>query len=245
VRDGDDYVLDGQKRFTTSAHYADYMWLAARTDPDLPKHRGISLFLVDMALPGIAHRPLWCMGGERTNEVYYDHVRVPATARVGEENRGWYILSESLDYERSYQMPAGPVLRELDELVAWAKGAARDGGLTRHHPRVRHTIARLAIETEIARMHTYRIVDAALHGRVPNVEGAMNKLWTSHLEQRFGHTGVELMGLHGQLNKASPHAEAAGFFEHLVEDTVVRTIYGGSSEVQKNIIAKRGLGLPG
>ena len=126
-REGDRYVMNGQKRFTTSAHYADYMWLAGRTDPNVPKHRGISLFLVDMTLPGITHRPLWCMGGEQTNEVYYDNVRVPAEFRVGEENRGWYIISESLDYERSYQMPPGPIRRQFDELLGWARTGDREG----------------------------------------------------------------------------------------------------------------------
>jgi alkylation response protein AidB-like acyl-CoA dehydrogenase len=245
VRDGDDYVMNGQKRFTTSAHYANYMWLAGRTDPNVPKHRGISLFLVDMTLPGISHRPLWCMGGEQTNEVYYDNVRVPAEFRVGEENRGWYIISESLDYERSYQMPPGPIRRQFDELLTWARTAERDGRPVRENPYVRQTLAHLAIETEVATMHSLRVVDAALHERVPNLEGAMNKLWGSHLQQRFGHTGVELMGLYGQLLPGSPYVESDGFFSHLVMDSVVRTIAGGTSEVQKNIIAKRGLGLPG
>src|SRR5581483_8535698 len=108
---------------------------------------------------------------------YYDNVRVPASFRVGEENRGWYIISESLDYERSYQMPVGPIQREFDELLAWARAAERQGRPVRENPAVRRRVARLAIETEVAKLHTYRVVSASLQGRVPNLEGTMNKLW--------------------------------------------------------------------
>lgn len=245
VRDGDDYVLNGQKRFTTGAHVSDWVWLAARTNPNVPKHRGISLFLVDLRQPGITIRPLWCMGGLRTNEVYYDNVRVPATQRVGEEGRGWYIVAEALDFERSYQRPAGPVLRAFDDLLGWARTTERDGQPVRHNPRVRHAVARLAIETEIALLHTHRLVNAGRKGQVPTIEASMHKLWESALMQRLGHQGVELMGLYGQLRGGSRYTEADGAFQHLIESSVVATIAAGSTEIQKNIIAKRGLGLPG
>jgi alkylation response protein AidB-like acyl-CoA dehydrogenase len=245
VRDGDDYILNGQKRFTTGAHAADWCWLAARSNPDVPKHRGISIFLVDMKSPGISHRPLWCLGGERTNEVYYDNVRVPADLRVGEEGRGWYTVAEALDFERSYQRPAGPILGAFDALLRWARAAERDGRPVRRDPRVRHAVARLAIETEIAHLHTYRAVAAGRKGLVPTIEASMNKLWGSALLQRIGHTGVDLMGLYGQLRDGSPYVEADGALEELIEGSVVRTITAGANEIQKNIIAKRALGLPG
>jgi alkylation response protein AidB-like acyl-CoA dehydrogenase len=246
VPDGDDYVLNGQKRFTSAAHFADYVWLAARTDPNVPKHRGISLFIVDIHSPGITVRPLWALGGLRTNEVYYDDVRIPKDYLVGEENRGWYYMAEALDFERF--TVAGTVtrfMRQLDDLVALVRERARDGQPLGKVPRVRQRIARHCIDMEVARMHMLRVLNAASKGRVPNVEATMNKLWSTPLAQRVAETGVDALGLYGQLREGSKHAPAGGEFEQAICEHVIRTIAAGTTEVQKNIIAKRALDLPG
>ena len=127
VRDGDDYVLNGIKRFTSGAHRAEYVWLAAQTDPEAPKHRGISMFLVDLSTPGITVKPIWTMSGLRTNEVYWEDVRVPADALVGEENRGWYYAAHALDFERVSIFTVSGVRAVFDALVSWARTAGPDG----------------------------------------------------------------------------------------------------------------------
>lgn len=244
TRDGDEYVINGQKRFTSGAHYADYVWLAARTNPEVPKHRGISLFVVDIKSPGITIRPLWTMGDERTNEVYYDNVRIPAHYRVGEENRGWYYLAEALDYERFAIYPYGTVRLMFDRYLAWFQTAEIDGKPVRDNPGYRHKVARLAIELEIGWMHMVRAAAVALNG-VPNVEATMNKLFATQLQQRIANTAVDSMGLYGQLAQGSKHAQIHGRFERHYRREVIAPIAGGTSEVQKNIIAKRLLNLPG
>jgi alkylation response protein AidB-like acyl-CoA dehydrogenase len=245
VRDGDDYVFNGQKRFTSAAHCASHVWLAARTNPDAPKHRGISLFILEMDAPGISVRPLWTMGGGRTNEVYYDNVRVPAYRLVGEENRGWYYVAEALDYERFAIYPFGFVRRAVEEFINYARTAQLDGRVLRDDPSVRQKVARLAIEMEVGWMLQLRGAHAANQGAVPHIEATMNKLFATTLQQRLYNAALDIMGLYGQLQTGSKHAQAGGRFERAYQSSVVATIAGGTSEVQKNIIAKRELGLPG
>jgi alkylation response protein AidB-like acyl-CoA dehydrogenase len=245
-RDGDEYVLNGQKRFTSTAHFAEYVWLAARTDPDAPKHRGISVFLVDLKTPGITIRPLWCLGGIRTNEVFYDNVRVPRAYLVGEENRGWYYMAEALDYERFTVSSAVALFRrQLDDLVGLVSGALWASRPRLPTANVRRRLARLSIDMEVARLHGLRVLAAANEGRVPSIEATMLKLWSTQLAQRVAEAAVDSLGLYGQLREGSKHAPAGGAFARTLEESVIRTISGGTSEVQKNIIAKRALGLPG
>jgi alkylation response protein AidB-like acyl-CoA dehydrogenase len=245
VRAGDAYVVNGQKRFTSQAHFADYIWLAARTDPNAPKHRGISLFVVDIDTPGITVRPLWTLGGGRTNEVYFEDVRVPAYRRVGEENRGWYYIAQALDLERvGLQSQPAKLEKEIERLVAWANREKNDRQ-PRAEPRVRARLARLAIRLEVSRLLELVVVDKARKGEVANVEAAMLKLQSTHFEQDLGQQAFDLLGLYGQLAPGSQHAPYDGRFENACEYSVLWTIPGGSSEIQKNVIAKRGLELPG
>jgi alkylation response protein AidB-like acyl-CoA dehydrogenase len=243
-RDGDDYVLNGQKRFTSAAHFAESVWLAARTNVDVPKHRGISMFVVDLDSPGITIRPIRTMGDGRVNEVYYDTVRVPAYRLVGEENRGWYYIAEALDYERFAAYPYGGVQLVLHRFLEWLRTAERDGRPLREQPSARHRTARLAIEEEVGWLLQLRAVAVAQRGAVPNVEATMNKLFATQLIQRVTDTAIDTMGLYGQLRKGSKHAQDGGYLEWRHRREVVATIGGGSSEVQKNIIARRLLDLP-
>ena len=238
------FVLDGQKTWTTSAHFADWYWVGARTDPDAPKHRGITLFLVPMDHPGLAIRPVWTIGDERTNEVFFDGVFVPDGFVVGEPNQGWTYICEALDLERFAMMPVGPLEKKLEALCAWLAGAERDGRPLREDPVARRTLARLATELEVARMLQRRVVCEAVKGGVPTVESSMYKLFMTGLGQRLASAALDLMGSTGQLRAGEPAAPVRGRFERSYRYTVVDTIGGGTSEIQKNIIARRGLGLP-
>ena len=244
VRDGAGWRLDGQKIWTTSAHFADWYWLGARTDPSAPKHRGISLFLIRMDDPGLTVRPTWTIGDERTNEVFFDGVRVSDDFVVGEVNRGWTYICEALDLERFAMMPIGPLEMKLEALCGWVRSARRDGEALRDEPLVRARIARLAAQLEVARGLQRRVVSEAVKGRVPTVESSKYKLYMNELGKRVADTALDLMGAAGQLKPGETGAPLGGRFERSYRYTVVDTIGGGTSEIQKNIIARRGLGLP-
>jgi hypothetical protein len=238
------WVLDGQKTWTTSAHFADWYWVGARSDPGAPKHRGITLFLVPMDHPGLALRPVWTIGDERTNEVFFDGVFVSDAFVVGEPNRGWTYICEALDLERFAMMPVGPLEKKLEALVAWLAGAERDGRPLREDPAARRTLARLATGLEVARGLQRRVVCEAVKGGVPTVASSMYKLFMTGLGQRVADAALDLMGAAGQLRAGEDAAPVRGRFERSYRYTVVDTIGGGTSEIQKNIIARRGLGLP-
>ena len=238
--DGDGFVIDGAKLYTTLAELADYCWLAVRTDPDSPKHAGISVLLVPMAAPGITVRPLHALGGHRTNAVFYDSVRVGADALVGQLNGGWGIITEALAFERV--MLGGKVARvrrELDELVAHL----RDDPL-RDEPRVRDAIGRLAAELEAARMLALRCILELEAGRVPHHEAAMAKVFCGELEERLAETALEILGPGAALASGSVDAELDGLFEHVVRASLLDVIGGGTNDIQRTLIAVRGLGLP-
>jgi alkylation response protein AidB-like acyl-CoA dehydrogenase len=244
TRDGAGWRLDGHKTWTTSAHFADWYWVGARTDPAAPKHAGITLFLVEMNHPGLTIHPTWTIGDERTNEVYFDGVWVSDDFVVGEVNRGWTYICEALDLERFAMMPVGPLEKKVEALCEWAARARRDGRALREDPLVRRTLARAVTQLEVARMLQRRVVSEAVKGRVPTAESSMYKLWMTQLGQRVADAALELMGTAGQLKPGEPGAPIGGRFERSYRYTVVDTIGGGTSEIQKNIIARRALGLP-
>lgn len=243
-RDGEHWVLNGQKMWTTSAHFADWYWVAARTDPAAPKHKGISVFLVPMDAPGLSITEIRTMGDHRTNQVFFDDVRIHADYLVGELNRGWLYVCEALDYERFTLYTIGPLRTKFDALVYLLRLTRRDGQLLSQQDSVRRGIARLAAEVETATMLQRRVIAAALCGEVPTVEAAMCKLYSTELGRRLADFALDCLGPMGLLRKAAAEAPAAGKWEHSYRATVVDTIGGGSSEIQKNIIARRGLGLP-
>ena len=237
------WVLSGHKIWTTSAHFADWYWLGARTDPG-SKHGGITLFLVPMDHPGLEIHPTWTIGDERTNEVYFDDVFVEDDFVVGEVGHGWTYICEALDLERFAMLPVGPHEMKVQALCEYVKGATRDGEPLRDDPVVRSRLARLVAELEVARMLQRRVISEALKSRIPTVESAMYKLFQSELGQRVANAALDMIGPSGQLKPATPGAPVAGRFERSYRYTVVDTIGGGTSEIQKNIIARRGLGLP-
>jgi hypothetical protein len=235
--------LDGQKSWTTSAHFADWYWVGARTNP-AEKHKGITLFLIPMQHPGFTIRPIWTIGDERTNEVFFDGVFVPDDHVVGQLNAGFTYIAEALDLERFAMMPVGPLEQKVAALVGWARSALRDGEPVKRDPVVRSRIARAVTELEVARMLQRRVISAALEDRVPTLEASEYKLYMNECGKRVSNTALDLIGPEGVLRAGELGAPLGGRFERSYRYTVVDTIGGGTSEIQKNIIATRGLGLP-
>jgi 3-oxocholest-4-en-26-oyl-CoA dehydrogenase alpha subunit len=239
------WVLNGQKTWTTSAHFADWYWVGARTDPGAPKHHGISLFLVPMDHPGITVKPIWTMGDERTNEVYLDDVWVSDDYVVGEVNKGFQYISEALDLERFTLFTYSPVAQRLDLLTDYVRTATRDGQPLRRDPVVRAEVARLHTEAEVARVLGLKFVFASSRGGAPpTAEASEYKLFTTEYSRRLANSSMDIAGPGGQLRVRDEEAPMTGRAESTYRYTVIDTIGGGASEIQKNIIARRKLGLP-
>ena len=248
VRDGDDFVINGQKIWTSGAHYADWIHVLTRTDPEAPKHRGISYFLLDMNTPGIEVRPLINMLGEHGfNEVYFTDVRVPAANMMGEYNRGWYVAATLLDFERSGVAWSATSRKSVELMSEYAaeRPGRRGGAKLIDDPGVRNGLANLMIESEIAKLISYRVVWMQSQELVPNHEASMSKMFGSELGQRVSRFGVNMMGLHSQrIDPDDPGAPLAARIGRAYMSTVPSTIAAGTSEIQRNIIATRGLQLP-
>ena len=244
VRDGDDYVVNGQKIWTSGAQNAHYMLLLARTDTEAPKHKGLSYFLLDMKTPGITVRPIVTMtGSSEFNEVFFDNVRIPQGNLVGEENRGWYIATTTLDLERSGISGSIGTVLQMRDLVDWAREHLDAPQCTiARDPSLRYELADRAVGAEVARLMSYQIVSMQAAGLIPNKEASVAKLYASELEQRISTTSMKLLGLYGQL--LDDRAPIGGNVARRYLLTVASTIGGGTSEIQRNVIAQRGLGLP-
>ncbi len=240
------WVLNGQKTWTTSAHFADWYWVGARTDPDASKHDGISLFLIPMDHGGLEVRGLPTIGDELTNEVFFNDVFVPDDYLVGERGRGFRYISEALDLERFTMFTYSPTEQRLEELVDHVRSETRDGQPLARDPHVRTRMAWLATEAEVARVLGLRFVHAAgaVHGKPPTVEASKYKLFATQLSQRVADAMIDLAGVGGQYRVHTEGAPLRGRPEMSYRYSVIDTIGGGSSEIQKNIIARRGLGLP-
>ena len=236
------WVLNGHKTWTTSAHFADWYWVGARTDPD-HKHQGISVFLIPMDHEGLEIHPTWTIGDERTNEVYFTDVFVSDDFVVGEVNQGWKYICEALDLERFAMMPVGPLEKKVEAFCDWVREAERDGEPLRESPRVRSQVAQAATELEVARMLQRQVIADAVKGGIPTVESSMYKLYMNEAGKRLANSALDAMGPAGQLKPDVEDAPLDGRFERSYRYTVVDTIGGGASEIQKNIISRRGLGL--
>jgi alkylation response protein AidB-like acyl-CoA dehydrogenase len=244
VRDGDGWRLDGQKVWTTSAHFAEWYWMGARTDPD-NKHQGITLFLVPLDDPGIEIRPIWTMGDERTNEVYLDNVFVHDDYVVGEVNKGFQYIAQALDLERFTMFTFSPMKQRLDLLVEYVRTAERDGRPLRDDPVVRQQIADLVTDAETARVLGLRFVSESMKGGDPPTTHASEyKLFATEFSVRLADATMDICGPGSQLRVRTEDAPLEGRAESTYRYTVIDTIGGGTSEVQKNIIARRLLGLP-
>jgi 3-oxocholest-4-en-26-oyl-CoA dehydrogenase alpha subunit len=245
TRDGDGWRLNGQKTWTTSAHFAEWYWVGARTDPEAPKHFGITLFLVPLDQPGITVKPIWTMGDERTNEVYLDDVWVSDDYVVGEVNHGFQYISEALDLERFTLFTFSPIAQRLELLCSYVAGATRDGIPLAADPLVRARMARLATEAEVARVLGLRFVHASAQGgAAPTAEASEYKLYATELSKRLADASMDIAGPGSQLRIRTDGAPMEGRAESTYRYTVIDTIGGGSSEIQKNIVARRKLGLP-
>ena len=245
VLDGDEFVINGTKIWTSLAHFAEWIILLVRTDPDAPKHRGISYLLVDMKTPGVEVRPLVDMlGRHQFNEVFFEDVRVPRDALIGELNRGWYVATATLDFERSGIQRVIGSRKTYDKLVEYTRDTKRNGRQLIHHPLVRAKLADLRIEFEVGKNLSYRVAWMQNQNLIPNYEASVSKLFGSELSQRLANAGIEIMGLGGQLAPGSKWAPLAGKFETLYLSSAALTVAAGTSEIQRNIIAGRGLGMP-
>ncbi|HEY5639033.1 MAG TPA: acyl-CoA dehydrogenase [Dehalococcoidia bacterium] len=245
VRDGDDYVINGQKIWTSGAHYADWMILIARTDPEAPKHKGISYFLVDMKTPGLTMSPLIdMMDNHAFNEVFFDNMRVPRENLLGAENQGWYMAATTLDFERSSIGGAVGAGRMVRDLVKYCADTPWNGHRLIDESRVRSRLSDAAIEAELGRLLSYRVVTLQARGSVPNYESSIAKLFNTDMQLRMARSGLEIMGLYGQLDHQDKYAPLKGRFERQYLWQTGLAVGGGTTEIQKNIIAMRGLGLP-
>jgi alkylation response protein AidB-like acyl-CoA dehydrogenase len=247
VRDGDDYVINGAKTWTSGAKYADWIHLLARTDPDAPKHKGLSYFLIDMRSPGITYRPIPEMTGRAGfYDTFFEDVRVPRANLLGEENRGWYVATTTLSFERSGIQRIGAIQRWLDELVAHLRPRGQVSNLTDGVARsaLRAKLAEHRIELEAGRWLAYRVAWLQDRGEIPNYEASQSKTFATEIAQRFANTAVNALGLGGGLSQLSRRAPADGRHNFMYLLTAHWTISAGTSEIQRNIIAQRGLGLP-
>jgi len=242
VRDGDEWVINGQKIWTSGAHRSNWGWLAARTDTEAPKHKGISMFLVPMDSAGITIQPLINMAGQHGfNEVFFEDVRIPANYLVGQENQGWYQLAVALDFERSSIAGSARARRLWDEMVRFG---VENKAFIEARPEVRHRLVEVGIEIDVAKYLSYRVASLQQAGKIPNYEATIAKMYSSELGQRLARTSMELLGTYGQLHPKSKHAKMKGFSERYYQMSVAETIAGGTSEVMRSVAAIRGLGLP-
>ena len=256
VRDGDDYVINGQKMYTTAAHVATHMYLMARTDPDLPKHRGISIFLFPMDTPGITVRPLWTIqsdpqaplgttyGAARTNETFFEDVRVPQTALLGEENMGWYVGSLGLNLDRVGANRYLISVRRDEDIINWVKANKFDDYSPADDPAIRDKLAELWIEAQVCRLMTMRSMSIVEQGGNFTYEGAAEKVWAPEHGVKTSEAITQMLGPYAQLLNGSPRAIENGIFSHNLMGAFQSGINHGSVQVMRDQVARRGLDLP-
>jgi len=245
VRDGDDFVINGTKVWISGARRAGWCILLARTDPDAPRHKGISYFLMDMKSPGIEIQPLTnILDSNEFTQIYMDNVRIPCSNLVGDLNQGWYVATTTLDFERSGIQRVMYAYRTLDEFIDYARTARRAGGSRLDAPPVRHKLADLKVEFEVGRLLCHRVAWMQSRGLVPNYEASISKLYGTELQQRLSQAIINMLGLGGALSRGSPWAPLGGSIERYYLAATSYTVAAGTSEIQRNIVAMRGLGLP-
>jgi len=242
---GDHFVVNGQKIWTSNAQYADWMFCLVRTDPDAPKHRGISYLLIDMKTPGITVRPLVQMTGEPGfNEVFFEDVHVPRENLVGRLHAGWTVANSTLLHERNMLASTARTQQLFDAVVRRAKKTVREGAAATADPLIRQRLADLAIRVEMRKLEAYRQLTDTLRGRPPGIAASVNKLVTCELNHDLARAALEMMGPAGWLTKRDPDALDGGLFPLDFMFALGLVIGGGTAQIQKNIIAERGLGLP-
>ncbi|MDH3708037.1 MAG: acyl-CoA dehydrogenase family protein, partial [Acidimicrobiia bacterium] len=245
VRDGDEWVINGTKMWTTMAHEADYVILLTRTNPDVPKHKGLTFFIVPFDTPGIEIQPVWTMGYERSNATFYDEVRLDDKWRLGDVDGGWAVMKTALKFERGIaggQFFSPPL---IEDAVAYAREHRRpDGTLLIDDPVVRERLVRAMIDVEVCRVFAQRVAYGAATGAPFGVEGSMTKLFASESFKKHSNWFIDMMGAEGLLRHGEPDAPMGGFIEESFRHAPVTTIYGGTSEINRNMVAEGHLRLP-
>ena len=245
VRDGDDWVINGQKLWTSLADHADYIWLAARTDPDAPKHAGISIFIVDTKSEGFEVQPIRTMGSVRTNATFYDNVRVPGSRLIAGEGTGWSLIVNQLNHERVALMPTGIIERLYEETLAWARAERlADGTRVIDRPWVQHNLARVEAKIEVLRLLNWKQAWNMGQGTFNYAESSTVKVYGSELNIEGYGLLLEVLGAAGTIRRDSPAALVAGRIERMYRSMLILTFGGGTNEVQRDIIAMAGLGMP-
>jgi alkylation response protein AidB-like acyl-CoA dehydrogenase len=248
VKDGDHYIINGQKVWTSAAHRARWCWLAARTASNVvKKHQGISIFIVDMKSPGVTVNPILnYYGRHHFNEVFFDNVRIPASNLVGEENKGWYYLMQSLALERRSIAPTiyGSLKWILEELASYADGTEYEGQRLSKNPVVRAKLTDLAIDLEVLKMFAFQLAWQISQGQIPVYESSRNKVMGDDLMKRGAITGAEILGIYSQIDPDSKWAKLNGAIQGAYLGFPGQAIAAGTAEIEKSIIAQFRLGLP-
>jgi alkylation response protein AidB-like acyl-CoA dehydrogenase len=245
VRDGDEFVINGQKVFTTGAHDADFIWLAARTNPDAPKHKGITVFIVDTTLPGYKWTSIHTLDDGLTNATYFEDVRVPADAIVGELDQGWRLITHQLNHERVALACPGKAEDAFEKTLAWARAAAApEGGRVTDLPWVRMSFARCRSSLEALKLLNWRLIWGLESGELNPADASAVKVFGTETFVQVYRALQEILGTAGAIREDSPGAALNGKLDHLYRAAYVLTFGGGVNEVQRDIIAVAGLGLP-
>ena len=256
VRDGDEFVINGQKMYTSAAHYATHIYMMCRTDPDAPRHRGITIFLVPMDTPGITVRPLWTIqsdppapvgttyGMPRTNEVFFENVRIPVSTMLGEENQGWYVGAMGLNLDRVGASRYLISVRRDEDIINWVKENKVDGHSLADDPAIRDKLAELWIEAQVCRLMTLRSMSIVERDGNFTYEGAAEKVWAPEHGVRTTETISQILGPYAQLLNGSEEAIEDGLFAHNLMGSFQSGINHGSVQVMRDQMARRGLGLP-
>jgi len=256
VRDGDEFVINGQKMYTTRAHSGSHIYLMARTDPEAPRHKGISIFLVPMETPGITVRPLWTIqndppaprrttyGDRRTNEVFFEDVHVPASCMLGEENSGWYVGALGLNLDRVGASRYLLSVQRDEDIINWVKENDMGGYGPSRDPAVRDRLAELWIEAQVCRLMTMRSMSLVERGGTFTYEGSAEEFWASVHGATTTETIAQILGSYGQLLSSSEDNIEGGVFAHNLMGAFQSGINHGSAQVMRDQVARRGLGMP-
>ena len=244
VRDGEEYVINGQKVFTSLAGGADYIWLAARTDPEAKKHKGISIFVVPMDTPGISLTPMHLLSEHDINQTYFDDVRVPASSLVGGENNGWSLITNQLNHERVTLCSPGIIERTLAEVHQWAQdNKLADGSRVIDQPWVQLNLARVRARLEFLRLMNWKVAWTATQGRLDVADASSVKVFGTEFYLEAFRLLFEIVGERGYLRDGSPDA-VRGHLERSYRSLLILTFGGGTNEIQRDLIATFGLGFP-
>jgi len=245
VRDGDEYVINGQKIYTSLAGGADYIWLATRTDPEVAKHKGISMFIVPMDTPGIKVVPMHLLGDHNINYTFYEDVRVPAANLVGGENNGWSLITNQLNHERVTLCSSGIIERALNDTTAWAQETKlADGRRVIDQEWVQVHLARVYARLEFLKLINWKVAWTATQGHLDVADASTTKVFGTEFYMEAFKLLMEVVGQAGYLTRGSPEAVLAGRLESYARSLVILTFGGGTNEIQRDLIAIFGLGLP-